>query len=261
MRTRNPDHAPDFRTFAQVALIRPVRLFSTEPIVFICSILSAIIYGLLYLFTEALPIVYESYGFTPRQASLSFLPLVLGIFSSTFTRFYDNRIYKRRQQKGQELEPEDKLTGFAIGAPLLAIGLWWFAWTIPPQVQGVPWIVSMLSLLLVGYATNEFDCTLTGYIADSYTVFASSAFASIAFLRALCCAGFPLFADSMFTALTPNEASSILAACASILCVAPVLLLKYGKKIREMSSFAKYSLEQCRHNEVDRDVSNADSNI
>ncbi|PQE08496.1 MFS multidrug transporter protein [Rutstroemia sp. NJR-2017a BBW] len=216
--------------------LRTMRLVCTEPIVFICSILTAVVYGLLYLFTGALPIVYKSYGFTPGQASLSFVPLILGIFSGIFTRFYDHRIYKRRQQKSQELEPEDKLTGFAIGAP------------------GVPWIVSMLPLLLVGYATNEFGCTLTGYIADSYTVFASSAFASTAFLRAICCAGFPLFAGRMFTALTANEASSILAAVASVFCVAPVVLLKYGKNIRERSPFAKYSLEQYRHNEVDRDA-------
>ncbi|KAI9643520.1 hypothetical protein NHQ30_008139 [Ciborinia camelliae] len=281
LRIRNPDHAPDFRTFAQVTLVRPVKLFFTEPIVFICSVLSAVAFGLLYLFTEALPIMYESYGFTPSLASLSFVPLAIGIFSGTLTRFYDLRIYKRRLQRGQELEPEDKLTGFAIGAPLLAIGLWWFAWTIPPQVQYVPWIVSMLSLLLVGYAANEFDCTLAGYIADSYTVFAASAFASIAFLRALCCAGyiadsytvfaasafasiaflralccagFPLFAGRMFAAITPNKATSILAALATVFCIGPVILARCGKGVREVSSLAKYSLEQYRHNDVDRDV-------
>lgn len=253
LQIRNPDHAPDFGTFAQVALIRPVRLFFTEPIVFLCSVLSAVAFGLLYLFTEALPVVYNSFGFTPWQSSLSFIPLALGIFSGTLTRLYDQRIYNRRLQQSRTLEPEDKLAGFAIGAPLLAIGLWWFAWTIPPQVPGVHWIVSMLSLFLVGYATNEFDCTLAGYIADSYTVFAASAFASIAFLRALCCAVFPLFTHQMYTAITPNVATSILAALATVFCVGPVMLLCYGRKIREMSSFAKYSLEQYKHNEVDRE--------
>ena len=250
-RIRNPDHNPDLKTFARVALTRPLRLFFTEPIVFVSSVLSAVAFGLLYLFTEALPVVYAAFGFTPQQASLAFIPLAIGIFSSTFTRLYDHHIYKQSQRRGRPPQPEAKLIGFAIGAPLLAIGLWWFAWTIPPQVMSVHWIASMLSLLFVGYASNEFDCTLAGYIADSYTVFAASAFAALAFLRAVCCALFPLFAYRMFTDITPNVASSILAASATVFCIGPVLFLRYGKSIREMSSFARYSLEAYRHNEVD----------
>lgn len=112
-------------------------------------------------------------------------------------------------------------------------------------------IASMLSLLLVDYASNEFDCTLAGYIADSYTVFAASAFAALAFLRAVCCTMLPLFAYRMYTDITPNVASSILAALATVFCIGPLLFLRYGRKIREMNSFAKYSLEAYNYNEVD----------
>ncbi|KAF7593099.1 hypothetical protein BBP40_012044 [Aspergillus hancockii] len=158
LQIRNLEHAPDFRTFAQVALIRPVRLFFTESIVFLCSVLSAVAaFGLLYLFTEALPV--------PRA---------------------------RRQT-----------SRLCHQSPILAVGLWWFAWTIPPQVPGVHWTLSMLSPLLVGYATGEFDCTLAGYITASYTVFAASSFASIAFLRALYCAVFPSSTPRIYTAITP----------------------------------------------------------
>lgn len=245
---------PDFQTFARVALIRPLRLFFTEPIVFICTVLSAVAFGLLYLLTEALPVVYASFGFTPGQASLSFIPIVIGILSGILTRLWDHRVYKQRRSARQPVLPEDKLIGFAIGAVLLAVGLWWFAWTTPPQAQSVHWIVSMLSLLLVGYATNEFDCVLAGYIADSYTIFAASAFASIAFLRALCCAMFPLFAYRMYTDISPNLATSILAAVATVFCAGPVLFLRYGRKLREKSPFAKYSLQAYRQNNVDQDV-------
>jgi hypothetical protein len=253
LRIRNPDHMPDLRTFSQVALTRPLRLFFTEPIIFVCTVLSAVAFGLLYLLTEALPVVFTSFGLNAGQASLSFVPIIIGIFSGILTRLWDHRVYKQRQAARQLLMPEDKLLGFAIGAVLLAVGLWWFAWTIPPQVYNVHWIVPMLSLVLIGYATNEFDCVLAGYIADSYTIFAASAFASIAFLRALCCAMFPLFAYKMYTDITPNVATSILAAVATVFCVCPVLFLRYGRKLREMSPFAKYSLEAYRQNNVDQD--------
>lgn len=234
-------------------MFRPLQLFFTEPIVFISSILGAVAFGLLYLFTEALPVVYESFGFDPIQSSLAFIPIIIGIFSGLGTRVYDQRLYNSKIRNGKPLQPEQKLVGFVIGAPALAIGLWWFAWTVPPRVTSVPWIISMLSLLLVGYATNEFDCTLAGYIADSYTIFAASAFAPTAFLRSLCCATFPLFTRAMYTNLDANVASSVLASIATLFCFAPVLFIGYGRRLREKSAFAKVSLEAYRLNDLDRE--------
>ena len=252
----NPDHTPDLRTFLLVTLVRPVRLFFTEPIVFVTSTLSGVAYGLIYLFTAAIPIVYASFGFSEKQASLTFLAICLGILCSLLTRFWDHIIFLRRQRAHQPLEPEDKLTGFALGSPILAIGLWWFAWTIPPKVLGIPWEVSAASLILVGYATTEWDTTLSGYVADSYTIYSASGIAAMAFLRALLCAIFPLFADSMFINLGSNVAITILAAASTLFCLAPVIILRYGRAIRERSPFAKYSLEISRAQAVDRYDSN-----
>jgi len=248
---RNPDHTPDLRTFARIALFRPCRLFFTEIIVFMVSVMSAVAFGLIYLFAEALPVVYGSFGFSDKQSSLAFIAIGIGLLCGIFTRLYDDHIFRKRQSRRQALRPEDKLTGFAIAAPLLAIGLWWFSWTIPPTISHVHWIVSLLSLVLVGYAANEFDCTLAGYLADSYTVFAASAFAALALLRALCCAMFPLFAHQMFTNLTPNAASSILAAVATVFCLSPIIFFRYGRRIRQSSKFAKYSLQAYNENQVD----------
>ncbi|PVH95586.1 MFS multidrug transporter [Periconia macrospinosa] len=251
----NPDHAPDLQTFARVAMFRPLQLFFTEPIVFVSSILGAVVFGLLYLFTEAIPIVYESFGFTPFQSSLAFLPIIIGFFSGVGTRLYDQHLYTTKLRNNKPFQPEQKLIGFVIGAPALAVGLWWFAWTVPPRVVHVPWVVSMLSLFLVGYATNEFDCTLAGYLADSYTIFAASAFAPTAFLRSLCCATFPLFTRGMYAELDANVASSVLAAVATVFCFAPALFISRGRRLRERSAFAKISLEANRVNDLDREGS------
>ena len=42
----------------------------------------------------------------------------------------------------------------------------------------------MLALVLVGYALNENVYTLTGYLADSYTIYAASGFAGLILARA-----------------------------------------------------------------------------
>lgn len=257
-RIRNPDYVPDFKSFVHTSLIRPLRLLFAEPIVLLVTIMSAVSFGLIYFFAEALPVVYGSFGFSERQASLAFIPIGIGLFGGVFTRLYDRRVLQRRRKQNKPLEPEDKLVGFAIAAPILAISLWIFAWTTPPLVPHVHWIVSMFALVLAGFAANEFDCTLAGYLSDSYTIYAASAYAGLSFLRTLACAAFPLFGHGMYDALGSNVASSILATVATVFCVCPIIFLKYGKRIREASKFARYSLTVYRNNQLDNDGDEVD---
>jgi hypothetical protein len=56
-RITNPDNTLDIKTFVKVALRRPVQLFFTDPIVTIVSIMSAVGWALIYLLTEALPVI------------------------------------------------------------------------------------------------------------------------------------------------------------------------------------------------------------
>ena len=247
---QNPDDAPSFYAFVQTSLFRPVRLFWTEPIVFMVSIMTAVAFGIVYLFIEALQVVYGSYGFSIQDTSLAFIPLSIGLLFGVFVRFYDHKMIAKRKRRGQSLHPEDTLTGFVIAAPVLAVFLWCFAWTIPPRVEA-PWIISMIALVPIGFAVNEFDCVLAAYMADSYTLYAASAFASLTILRSTFSATFPLFAHQMYVNLGSNNASSILAGIATVACVSPVLLLIYGRQIREMSKFARYSLQVYNENRVD----------
>ena len=256
-RTRNPDAAPDFRTFIQVFLLRPLRLLFTEPIIIMISIMGSVVCATFWLFAEALLIVYGSFGFSERHASLAFIPIGIGLFFGIFTRLYDQRTLSRRRRKGQALEPEDKLFGFAIAAPSLAIAFWWFAWTIPPYGQHTHWIVSMLALVPAGFALNEFLYTLSGYLADSYTIYAASAFAGLLLSRSFVTAVILPFTHQMYVNLGANVASSILAAVATAFCLAPIVLIRYGKRIREASKFARYSLEAYRDNQVEDDMNTA----
>ncbi|KAL9101641.1 MAG: hypothetical protein Q9163_003116 [Psora crenata] len=243
LRALNPDKTPDLRTFAKLSLFRPLQLLFTEPIVFVVSVMSATAFALIYLFTEALPIVYADFGFSDKQASLPFLAAAVGVLCSVFTRIYDYRVFLSRRRQRRSLAPEDKLFGLLLGAPALAAGLWWFAWTIPPAVMHIDWFVSVVALIPVGYALNEMDTILGGYLVDSYTIYAASAWASSALARTLLCATFPLFAQQMFTNLTSNVAASVLAAIATLFCIAPPLFKRYGLQIRLKNKFARESVK------------------
>ncbi|OJJ70325.1 hypothetical protein ASPBRDRAFT_197040 [Aspergillus brasiliensis CBS 101740] len=252
-KAQNPDYMPDLRTFLQVGLLRPLRLFLTEPIVFIVTMIFGVCVALVYLFTEALPPVFEAFGFSTEQASLPFLAIGLGVIPNALTRILDYHIIHKRQKKCGVLKPEHKLTGIYIGAPVLAIGLWWFAWTIPPQVTNVHWFVSVVALFFVGYALNELEIVVTAYMADSYLSYAASGFAALSIIRSLLSAAFPLFGSKMFDALGANVAVSILAVLATIFCIVPPLFSRYGEKMRMRSVFAKYSLQVYAENGVDQD--------
>ena len=253
-RIQNPDHVPQKSQFLQTTLVRPVRLLFTEPIVFMVSVISAIAFGLIYLFTEALQVVYGAYGFSIQQTSLAFIPIGIGLLGGICMRFYDSHLLESRKRSGHPITPETKLTGYAVAAPLLAIGLWIFAWTVPPKITSIHWIVSMLALMPVGFAVNEVDCVLAGYLADSYTTFAASAFASLSLLRAIVSAVFPLFARPMFVGLGANYAGSVLAAIATFTCPIPLVLIRYGRPIRKASKFARYSVSVYNANTVDGTV-------
>jgi hypothetical protein len=100
----------------------------------------------------------------------------------------------------------------------------------------------MLGHILIGFAINEFDCVLVGYLADSYTNFASSVYASLMLLRSILSTVFPLLAHKMYTSLGAKYSSNVLAGIATITCVSPIILIKYGVQIWQASEFVRYSL-------------------
>ena len=151
------DSLPTISTFVKTSLLLPGRLFFTEPIVLLTSVMAATVYGIIYLFSESLAMVYRAgFGFSPRQSSLVMLSIAVGVVFTVLPRLYDIRVAVRRERENKVLEPEDKLFGFFVAAPVLACGLWWFALTVPPLATDIsPWI-SIASLVLMGFSVVEF---------------------------------------------------------------------------------------------------------
>ena len=56
----------------------------------------------------------------------------------------------------------------------------------------------------------------------------------------------------MYVNIESDNALSILAGVATVACISPVSLLRYGRPIRKMSTFAHYSLQAYNENRVDR---------
>lgn len=70
----------DFRELITKNFSRPMRLLFTEPIVLLLSIYMAFIYGLLYLFLTAYPIVFQRiHHMTPGVGGLPYFGMITGM--------------------------------------------------------------------------------------------------------------------------------------------------------------------------------------
>lgn len=216
------------------SVLQPLILFFTKPIVFLSSLTNAFSTALLYLFAVAFPLIYSHYVWNRQKSTLIFLFIALGLFLSTLTRFYDRHVTRTHRLANRRPAPEKGLFGLAIGAPVLAVGLWWFAWTIPgTHVKNTAWPASAVSLILLGYAVNEHSTTLPRYVVEAHKTDASSTFVAMLSTKALLSAIFPLFTQQMFENLGNNTAGSILAAVATTFCLAPAILVNLGPKLRK----------------------------
>ncbi|GAB7355515.1 hypothetical protein MBLNU459_g6001t2 [Dothideomycetes sp. NU459] len=243
-----------FNSFVRDSLLRPLEFLVTEPIVFFCAVLCAIAFGLIYGLTEGLTVAYTNppfdRTFTQTSSSLSFIAILIGEILNVIPRFYDQHIFRKYRREGRRLLPESKITSFAVACPAMAIGLWIFSWTIPPIVTDVPWPVSMIGLVLIGFALNDFSYVLFGYVTDSYGEYAASAVAAVSLTRTLTAAVFPLFTYQMFSGLGSNWAGTILAGVATVFAFTPILFLRYGARLRQKSKVASDD-EDCLTEEND----------
>ncbi|RFU28806.1 hypothetical protein B7463_g7554, partial [Scytalidium lignicola] len=197
------------------ALCRPWQLMFHEPIVLFLSMFMSIVYGTLYLFFGALPIVYqEKRGWNQGEGGLAFLGIAVGMSMAVAYSIFDSGRFAARATAGRR--PEDRLSGAKIGSVVLPVSLFWFAWTNSPSI---PWPAS-------------------NYLVDAYTIYAASVLAATVISRSFFGAAFPLFTTQMYHNLGIHWATMI-PAFLSLACMPlPFLFYTYGERIRSRCKYA-----------------------
>merc|ERR1711981_699630 len=226
----------DLRELAEKNFSRPLRMLFTEPIVLLISLYMAFIYGLLYLFLTAYPLVFQGvHGFNPGVGGLPFFGMITGELLAGLTIALRQPGYnKKLAANGGMPIPEWRLPEVIAGGIAFSGGLFWFGWS--GYKADVHWIVPTLSGLLTGFGIMSIFLQSLNYLVDAYLMFAASAIAANTFLRSLCGAGFPLFATQMFNGMGINYAATLLGCVAAV--PVPVWFWLRGGKIREKSAFA-----------------------
>lgn len=198
LKFHSADPFADLESFIYTVIIRPSRMMVTEPILIIVSILSGISWGIIYLFSESITRAYITLGLSRTSATLPLLALVIGILIGVIPHVRDVRKIREKKRQNMQIQPEDTIMGFAFGTPALAAGSWWFYGTTPPVLWNAHWAIPTGGLVLVGLGVNEIAYTLSGYLTDTYTVYSASAFAGLAFVRALVSGIMPLIGYVIF---------------------------------------------------------------
>ncbi|KAJ6787898.1 hypothetical protein PWT90_01881 [Aphanocladium album] len=217
------------------AFKRPWVLLFMEPIVLFASTYMAILYGTIYMFMGAFPIVYESKrGWDQGIGGLAFLGLVAGMLLGLAYTIIDNKWRYSKLEKNAT--PESRLPPASVGAIALPVSMFGFAWTNGPNIH---WSVSIILSTPFGFGCVLVFLSCLNYLIDSYTVYAASVLAAGAMLRSFFGAAFPLFVSQMYQNLGIHWASSI-PAFLTLICVPfPFLMYKYGAKLRLRCKYAQ----------------------
>ncbi|EPE24341.1 MFS general substrate transporter [Glarea lozoyensis ATCC 20868] len=223
----------------KISLTRPFKLLGTQIIVQVLALYMAYLYGLMYLVLSTFPTLWEQeYNESVGIGGLNYISLGVGFFLGTqICAPCQDRIYRALKARNNGVgKPEFRVPLMIPGALLVPTGLFIYGWSAEYKTH---WIVPNIgAAIFAGGVIVGFQCIQT-YIVDSYTRYAASAVGAATVLRSLAGFGFPLFAPYMYNALHYGWGNSLLGFIAIGLgWPAPVLLWKYGEKLRKKSTFA-----------------------
>lgn len=195
-------------------------------------------YGLLFLFIEGYPVAFgEVRRWSPQFTSLTFFGLLIGVGCGMLAVIVHalTVIAKKIAVTQGKLVPEQRLPPMIVGAVILPLGLFCFAWTSQPNIF---WTPQVLAGIPVGAAMFAILIQGIKYIVDVYIRYANSAISANTIVRSFFAAGFPLFSSKMYHNLGVPWATSTLAFFAIAFIPIPIVFYLFGHRIRTWSRSA-----------------------
>jgi len=226
--------------------VRPFKMFLTEPIVLVLSLLSGFSDALIFMFIQSFVLVYQQWNFDTVQVGLAFIPIGIGyvlawlLFIPAIRRNIKEREAKPNDDRAQY---ESRLWILLYTAPCLPIGLIGFAWTI----QGPPihWIGSMVFAAIVGIANYAIYMATIDYMLCAYGPYSASATGGNGWARDFLAGVLTVPATPFFTNIGAASGKNLEYACTILFCISFVLVVAVyviywkGPALRARSPFAQ----------------------
>jgi hypothetical protein len=197
----------------------------------------SVLYGLLYMFFVAFPIIYQKgKGYSAGKTGLMFIPVAVGVLLSAACSPWVNNHYISLVKKHNGHPPaEVRLIPMMASCWFIPIGLFIFAWT---SYKELSWAGPAMGGFPVGFGFIFLYNSANNYLVDSYQHQAASALAAKTCIRSFWGAAVVLFTEQMYERLNDQWASTLLAFISLACCAIPFLFWKYGAKIRDRSKYA-----------------------
>ncbi|KAJ9108018.1 hypothetical protein QFC20_003587 [Naganishia adeliensis] len=233
-RARSEVDKPKLTDLIKVSLTRPIWLLFTEPIVASFSVWISMAWGVFYALTQSIPLIFqELYHFDTGHTGLVYLSMSIGTILSFIFNFYQEHLYRKNVAKRG---PEARLYAAMVGGVCFAVGCFIYAWTSFPDIT---YIAPCIGIVIVIFGIFCIYLGVFNFLADSYTIYASSALAGQSFMRNMVAGAFPFFTRQLYNNLTPRWGSFLFACLATLLAIVPFIAFFYGPEIRKRSKFAK----------------------
>lgn len=240
---------------------RPFKMFLTEPIVLVLSLLSGFSDALIFMFIQSFSLVYGQWGFGPIFIGLAFIPIGIGYiiaWASFIPVFWRNKKDRESRPDDERAQYESRLWWLLYTAPCLPIGLIGFAWTI----QGPPihWIGSMIFAAIVGIANYAIYMATIDYMICAYGPYSASATGGNGWARDFLAGVLTVPATPFFENIGAESGNNLEYACTILFCISFVLVIAVyviywkGPVLRKRSPFAQ-QLADARQDEGGRRMS------
>ncbi|CAO1619675.1 unnamed protein product [Parajaminaea phylloscopi] len=226
--------------------LRPFRMFVTEPIVLVLSLLSGFSDAIIFVFIQSFSLVYAQWGFNAATTGLAFISIGIGYFIAwiSFIPAIRRNIRERQAKPDDEkAQYESRLWWLLYTAPCLPIGLIGFAWTSggPP----IHWIGSMVFAAIIGIANYAIYMATIDYMICAYGSYSASATGGNGWARDFLAGVLTLPATPFYENIGGPDrhlqyASTILFAISLVLVGAVYVIYWKGPVLRKRSPFAQH---------------------
>ncbi|KAL1301856.1 hypothetical protein AAFC00_006041 [Neodothiora populina] len=225
----------------KMTFVRPFTLTLTEPIVFFLNLYIALVYAVLYCWLESIPIAFtEVHGFSLGITGLCYLGIAVGaVITVPPYCIYNYYFVEHRFNDKLELKPEIRLESALVGCFCLPICLFFFGWTAKENIH---YIVPIIATAFFSIGAFLSFSSVLNYLGDAYPDYIASIYAGNDLFRSAFGAGFPLFANQMFTTLGLDWGNSLLGFISIIFIPIIYWLWWKGESIRKRSKRARHDL-------------------
>ena len=117
-----------------------------------------------------------------------------------------------------------------VGAVCISISLLWYGWAVEAHTL---YLVPIIGTVFFGIGTICIFNTTQHFYIDAFTRYAGSAIAAGTLFRSVEGAAFLLFGGDLYSKLGYGWGYTVLAACGVLLMPTPMLIMTYGKRVRE----------------------------